>query len=992
MTTDAYCTQCDLRQLDFDAHIKVFHELMRHKVRDILLVSAPYDAFILEEDGSLTSKIINEYKGLNLSHPPLITKAFSGKEALALLDRRSFDLVITMPNLEDMDTVDLVMKVKGKIPDLPVLLLSHRSLEEGSGDDETTCAMIDNEYVWTGNSELLLALIKGVEDATNVDNDTKKGMVRVLILVEDSPLYRSLFLPLIYKVVVRQTLSLLDESINAEHRVLKMRARPKILVAENYETAMAMFEQFRPYVFCVMSDTRFPMGCVATEDAGFHLLSHIKAKIPHLPLLLMSSESKNRDLADQIEAVFIDKNSPHLQKEIEQFFIEYLGFGDFIFRLPDHSEVGRAADLQGLEKLLPQIPDEPIEYHGRRNHFSNWLMARSEIALASKFAEIDVSDFDSIRKARQFIIDAIHELRKSRQRGMVVQFPGKSFDPNIADFVKMGKGSLGGKARGLAFMSNLLYQHTDLSKKYGNIQIEIPQTLVIATDGFESFIEQNKLAYSRFCSCDDEEIRRRFLSADIPEQLFQSLEEYLSKVNGPLSVRSSSLLEDAYFQSYAGLYETFMIPNDHPDFFVRLHHLITAVKLVYASTYYEKAKVFSQQISRQFHEDSMAVIIQQLAGSVHGEHFYPAISGAAQSYNFYPVAHMRPEDGICQMALGFGSILEEAERVLRWSPRHPTLMPQFSTVDDILANAQRHFYAIKMGTPHEDFDPATVSCLEKREIADAETEFPVRQLSGTYIPEEHRIRDSGYLPGPKVMTFATLLKYKTIPITDILIDLLEIGRKGMGGAVEIEFAVDLAEDKNENNKLYFLQLRPMSAEEAFQDIQIGPEDVKRAFCYSTHTLGHGKNSSMADIVYVKSADFDAAATRDIAAEIGKLNAALKADDKPYLLAGPGRWGSADHWLGIPVSWPDISGVGAMIEVRDGRLNADASQGSHFFQKLTSRDIHYITLERGVADRFDWGWVDGLPAVKETRHLRHVRLDKPFVLINDGKSSQCVMIA
>ena len=978
--------QSDHPDHELDANIKIFHDLMAVKVNDILLVSTAYDAFIMEEDGSLATKIINEYRGLNLSRPPRLTKAFSADEALLLLNHKSFDLIIIMPNLEDMDTHLLVAKIRSLRPGLPVILLAHSVMD--IEDDAETCRVIDNQFVWSGNSELLLALVKSVEDAMNVEADTRSAMVRVLILVEDSPLYRSFFLPLIYKVVVRQTLSVLEDSLNEEHRLLKMRARPKILVAENYEEAMGLFERFEPYVFGVISDTRFPMDCRITPDAGFIFLSKIKEKVPYLPLLLLSAEPENRARAEAVQAVFIDKNSPNLHAEIEDFFRNYLGFGDMVFTLADRSEVGRAANLGELEKVLAVVPDEPITYHAERNHFSNWLMARSEIYLASKFGKVQASEFSTVDDMRKYIISNIHRLRRCRQKGLVIQFSDRRFDPDIMDFVKIGKGSLGGKARGLAFISNLLHQTPEIQRRYPGVNIVVPRTMVIATDGFEAFVAGNELDLSRICDCPDEEIRERFLSGRFPDELAGELAAFLRKVTGPLSIRSSSLLEDAHVQSTAGLYETYMIPNNHDDFFIRLAHLMTAVKLVYASTFFERPLTFARSISKQFQEDSMAVIVQQLAGSRHGDFFYPAVSGTAQSRNFYPVGDMTPDDGIARIGLGLGMITEDGEATLRFSPKFPMMMPQFSMVDDILANAQRYFYALRVGNIPEPLDLVRETIVVRRDVDAAEEEFPVRSLVSTYVPEENRIRDSAYIPGPKVLTFAPILKHKIFPLPEILIDLLELGRKGMGGPVEIEFSVDLSETGRPT--FFFLQLRPMSSGEEFQDVTITSAEIEAAFCYSTHSMGHGRSRRMADIVYVKPDDFDRAATREIAREIGDVNTVLAAEGRPYLLAGPGRWGSADHWLGIPVGWKEISGVGAMIEMRDGRVNADPSHGSHFFQKITARGIHYITLTPGDGEFLDLERIKAKTIVSETRFLRHIRLNAPFLLKNDGKNSRCIL--
>jgi len=976
---------------EFYSHLKAFHELMAIKVREILFVSSPYDAFIMEEDGSPASRIINEYSGLNLSMPPRVTRTSSAQEALSLLNKKKFDMVLTMPHIDDMDAFSLGLEIKKFNPNLPVILLAHSPKAIYPFPENKDRKGIDKIFIWSGNSDLLLALVKNVEDRLNVERDTRKAMVRILVLVEDSPVYYSSFLPLIYKEVVKQTQAVLEVGLNEEHRLLTMRARPKILLAENYEDAMELCLKFRSFLFGIISDTRIPKDGKMVDDAGFVLLSQMKKEIPDLPLLLMSSKSSNKAKAKQIPAVFLDKNSPNLLEEVRDFFLTYLGFGDFVFRMPDGTEIDRASDLRTLEAKVAQIPEESLWHHAEHNHFSNWIMSRSEIALASKFREVQASDFVSADVMRNYIIANIHAARKWRQKGMVAQSKSHNFDADIMDFVKIGQGSLGGKARSLAFMSALLQQNPKIYEKYSEINIEIPKTLVISTDGFESFITRNNLKDFATQSWTDEEIAAVFLQADMPEWLVKELEAYLSQVKYPLSVRSSSLLEDAQFHPYAGVYETYMIPNNHSELSKRLEHLITAIKLVYASTYYEDAKTFARSTSTQPQEESMGVIIQQLTGEEYGDYFYPAISGVAQSHNFYPISKMKPEEGIAHIALGLGKIVVEGGRTVRFSSKYPSMMPQFSMVDDILANAQRFFYALKVRDYPDELIFGKHSNLEKREVDDAEAEYPIKILASTYVPEEHRIRDTGYMPGPKILTFAQILKYDLFPLPDLLSDMLELGQKGMGCPVEIEFSVNLSADKKNKSDFFFLQMRPMVAGEERFEVQISKREIEKAFCLSKQALGNGKNEEMADIVYVKPDSFQLQATMQMAEEIDKLNAGLLKAKRPYLLVGPGRWGSADRWLGIPVQWRNISGVGAMIELRNEKLKADPSQGSHFFQNITSLGIHYITVTEGSSDYFDWEWLGSQPVIQETTYLRHVRLDKPFTLKIDGKKSQCVML-
>ena len=561
------------------------------------------------------------------------------------------------------------------------------------------------------------------------------------------------------------------------------------------------------------------------------------------------------------------------------------------------------------------------------------------------------------------------------------------------DFLKIGEGSLGGKARGLAFMSVMLQQEFGLYEKYPEINIKIPKTLVITTDGFESFVTDNHLERFAKKSFTDKEVAEAFLKARMPEWLVKDLEAFIAQVTIPLAIRSSSLLEDAQFQPYAGLYQTYMIPNNHPDPSKRLEHLITAIKLVYASTYYEGPRAFSRDTLNQPHAESMAVIIQQLSGREYGEYFYPDISGVAQSHNFYPVSHMKSEEGIAHIALGLGKTVVEGEKALRFSPKYPEIMPQFSTVDDMLANAQRFFYALRVKNYPDDLNFAIHSNLEKREVNDAEKELPVQTLASTYIHEEHSIRDTAYGAGPKILTFAQLLKHHIFPLPQLLSDLLELSRRGLGCPVEIEFSVNLKPKKEGAGDFFFLQMRPMVADKERLDIEITKEDIAKAFCRSATVLGNGKNEEMADIVYVKPDNFETKATLQIVEEIGRINAGLAREKRPYLLVGPGRWGSADRWLGIPVKWQHISGVAAIIELRNKQLKADPSQGSHFFQNITSLGIQYMTITEGSDsdDYFDWDWVGSLPAVGETTYLRHVRIEKRMILKIDGRGSQGVII-
>jgi CheY-like chemotaxis protein len=975
---------------DFDPRFKIFHELMARKVRDILLVSTPYDAWILEEDCRLSERIIHEYRGLNLSNPPRFTWVSSAQEALAMLDKKKFDMVISMLQLADMDVFALGEEIKKKTSDLPVVLLAHESLPSPDQQYPVDFAKppgIDRIFVWSGNTDILVAMVKSAEDRMNVEYDTKFAGIRVILFVEDSPAYISSLLPVLYKELVTQTQAILGQGLNEEHRLLTMRARPKILVAENYEEALQLFEKFQPYVHGVISDVRIPRDGVLDENAGVDFLLKIKKERFDIPLLLTSSEALNADKAKKVPAIFVDKNSPSLYAEVRSFFLEHLGFGDFVFRKPDGREIERAPNLRKFEELLQHIPEDSFIHHCSRNDFSRWLFARTEIMLASKVRPLRDDDFSSVKNHRQYLISLIQTRRQRRLKGVVANFDAGDFDPDT-EFFKIGNGSLGGKARGLAFVANLLQRIPAVHKKFEDVDIFVPQTLVVTTEGFDAFVEANDLKKLAKSNLSDEAIAEAFRNASFPQWIAQELKAYLARIKYPLAIRSSSLLEDAKFRAYAGLYRTYMLPNIDSDLETRLKQLINAIRLVYASTFFQDPRAFSKRVGHRTEEEKMAVIVQQLVGEHYGDYFYPTLSGVAQSHNYYPFAKMRPEEGIATVALGLGKTVMEGGKALRFSPKYPQLLPQRSTVDDILENAQQFFYALKMAADHREFGILEDAYLKKRDVSDADEEPPVKFLASTYIPEEHRIRDSAHMPGYRVLTFAQIMKYGQFPLAEILTELLTLGQEGMGCPVELEFSVNTPKDPQRRSQFAFLQLRPMTARADVLQVNIRDDEAARAFCVSGRALGNAEKKDMADILFVKPDGFDPAKTPQIAREIGELNAGLLNGSRKYLLIGPGRWGSADRWLGIPVSWADICGVGAIVETSSLKLKADPSQGSHFFHNITTLGITYATVSED--DFMDWNWLASQPAANQTAHVVHLQLDKPFVLKVDGRTSKCVM--
>jgi len=950
------------------------------------LVSTPYDAWIMEQDCCLSERIINEYRGLNLSHPPRLTWTATAEEALDKLTKKQFDMVITMPRLADMDAFVLGQKIKQQAPNLPVVLFSHSSIpSQECSISQTRPPGIDRIFVWTGSTDLLLAAIKSTEDAMNVDADTEHGGIRVILFVEDSPIYLSSLLPIFYKELVSQTQEVMEEGLNEEHRLLTMRARPKILVAEDYEEAVALYRRYEPYILGVISDVRFPKQCHLQEDAGIQFLHQIKADHFDIPVILGSSEPSNADMAHLIPADFVDKNSPSLHEDIRAFFKNRLGFGDFVFKMPNGQEIARASNLRDLENLFATIPEEAFVQHCNNNDFSRWLFARTEVELASKVRPLRHGDFEDVESHRQFLLESIRTRRRERQRGVVVDFDPETFDPDT-DFLKLGKGSLGGKARGLAFLTTLLRQHPQMLSAFANTHVYVPQTLVVTTDAFEEFIEINDLKDLATADLSDEQIAQPFLQGTFPEWVTDNLRTYLKNVNYPLAVRSSSLLEDSQFRAYAGLYNTYMLTNDCPGLEERVNQLLHAIKLVYASTYYQAPKTFSRRVGQRTEEEQMAVIIQQLAGRCFNGYFYPAISGVAQSHNYYPFARMKPEDGIATIAMGLGKMVVEGEQSLRFCPRYPQIQPQRSSVDDILSNAQQDFYCLPMNNTCQALDINDASNLARRDIMDAVHEPPMRLLTSTYIPQEHRIRDTHTSKGYPVLTFAQVLKHNQVPLPEILEAALNLGAKGMGTPVEIEFSVNLPDADHAQAEFAFLQVRPMTARAESQQVDITSQDKERAFCQSAKALGNTQRGDMQDILYVKPQSFDPAKTREIAQEISRLNAKLAQENCTYLLIGPGRWGSADRFLGIPVNWRDIHGVGAIVETGSDKLKAEPSQGSHFFHNITTLGINYLTVTEKRHGSLDWDWLTNQDIYEQTEHVAHVRLSSPIMLKVDGRTS------
>lgn len=976
------------------ARFKLFHDLMRVKVEQVLLISTAYEAWIMEEDCRLSEHIVHEYQGLNLSRPPRLTWAASTEAALAALAERRFDLVIVIARSVDARADALARQIKDVSPGMPVVLFTHQaSLPDVDAAAPLTLPRsdgFDRTFFWTGDAGLLLAAIKNIEDRLNVVQDARRAGIRIILLVEDTPFYLSLMLPVLYRELVVETQAVIDEGLNAEHRLLAMRARPKILVAATYEEALAVYEQYTDNILGVISDVRFPRNGVLDPKAGLDLLAHIHRDRFDIPLLLASSEPHNAKAAAMVPASFIDKNTASLGARIRAFLMEQLGFGDFLFQMPDGRVIGKATDLYTLELHLAAIPDEAFSFHCRRNDVSRWLYSLCEVELASRVRQLRDENFAGIAAHRRHLVRMLRDQRIQRQRGVVVNFDAERFDPQT-EFLKIGKGSLGGKARGLAFLSTMLHGGLLQPPELDAADIYVPQTVVITTDTFDAFLAANHLKDTAREGLSDAAIARRFLQAKLPAGLRSRLAALLTFMDGPLAVRSSSLLEDAPFKSYAGLYKTYLLANDQADPEDRLDHLIEAVKLVYASTFFKAPRAFARRVGHRFDSQKMAVIVQRLVGRRYGDHFYPAISGVAQSENYYPFARMKPADGIASIALGLGRSVMEGSACLSFSPRFPRILPQRATVEDMLDYSQVRFYALKMGSSAGRVDIDDAATLATRDLADAADEPPVRWLSSTYLAQEHRIRDGFNAPGHPVLTFAAVLKYDDFPLAALLDHLLAVGRRKLGCAVEIEFAVDLPDDPARRPRLALLQIRPMSSREEMLAVEISAAEQNSAVCVSRRALGNTINTAMTDIVYVRPEQFDPARTIEIAGQIARFNARLAGEGRNYVLIGPGRWGSADRWLGIPVDWADINGVGAIVETTHPAIHADPSQGSHFFHNLATLGISYLHVDPGRGERLDWEWLSALPVIDESEHVVHAAGQPALTLKVDGRSGRAVLL-
>jgi CheY-like chemotaxis protein len=963
-----------------------FHELMRYRIMDILLVASPYDSFVLEEAGQIGERVVGEFRNLDLHYGPGLTTVSTGTEAIALVRQQAsrFNLIISGLQLSDMNGAELARRVQELGKDTPVVLLAFDARQVQSFALHNDLSAVERTFLWQGDARILLAIVKYVEDRRNAAHDTEVMGVQVIILIEDNVRYYSSFLPAIYAELLHHSRRLISEGVNVSDKIMRMRARPKILLCSSYEAAWEAFTQFQEHVLGVISDIEFPADGKLSVDAGLDFARAVRARSPDVPLLLQSSNPDHWIGASDVGASFLIKGSPTLLADLRRFMIEYLGFGDFVFRAADGTSVGRAYDLKTLEEKLATAPAASIAYHAERNHFSSWLKARTEFALADEIRPRRVSEFADPEQLRAYLIDTIARYRRDRSLVVVADYDRGEFDPRH-DFQRIGGGSLGGKARGLAFMRMLLSRER-IGGELAGATVSVPAAVVLATDVFDRFLEENDLRDFAINADDDAAIERRFLAARFPQDARDDLAALLPRLGGPLAVRSSSLLEDSQFQPFAGIYETFMIGQGAaPE--RRLERLIRAIVRVYASTFSRTAKEYIRATPYRLEEEKMAVIVQRVVGRAHGPRFYPDFSGVARSHNFYPTPPLTTDDGIAAVALGLGRSVVAEGNCLRFCPRYPQHLIQLSSVRETLASSQRYFWALDLSDLSDLSDPSRGDDIGEARygIEAAEADGTLGALASTYSRENDAIYEGTSRPGVRLVTFASILRHGTFPLAAVLDRLLAIGRWGMGAPVEIEFAVDLA-----RRELAFLQLRPLALAAETEALEIEPIEPGSAVCRSRNVLGNGRIDDVRDVVVIDRHRFDRATSRRTAAEIGQLNAALAG--RPYLLVGVGRWGSADPWLGIPVTWDQISGARVIVEAGFQDVKVTPSQGTHFFQNLTSFQVGYFTVNPDAGEGFvDWEWLAAQPAARETSCVRHLRFERPLIVKMNGRRGEGVIL-
>ena len=959
-----------------------FVNLMTRRIFNVLLIANPYDAFMLEDDGRIDEKLFNEYAALSLRYPPRFTQVSTEAEAWAELHRNSFDLIIVMPGTDNSDTFDIARGIKHRFQHIPLVVLtpfSHGITARIENED-----LSDFEYVfcWLGNTDLLLSIIKLIEDKMNLDHDIEEGGVQQIILVEDNIRFYSSVLPELYKFVLQQSMEFATEALNEHQRTLRMRGRPKIVLARTYEEAIDLYDRHPNNVLGVITDARYPRGGVVDPQAGVHLLAELRKRDPFLPLILESAESENAVQAKAHNADFIDKNSKKMAVDLREVVKQHFGFGDFIFRDPKtFQEVMRARNLKEMQSAVLNVPAESLHYHITRNHVSRWLRSRAMFPAAEFVKQLSWQELQDIDAHRRAIFEAIVDYRRMKNQGVVAVFRRDRFD-RYSNFARIGEGSLGGKGRGLAFIDNIVKHHPELNQ-FDNATVMIPKTVVLCTDLFEEFMDHNNLYQLALSDADDAVILDAFRRATLPASLEGDILTFIEATSSPIAVRSSSLLEDSHYQPFAGIYNTYMVPlldNRHR----MLSMLYDAIKGVYASVFFKDSKAYMQATRNVIDQEKMAVILQEVVGRQYGDRYYPSMSGVGRSLNYYPIGDERAEEGIVNLALGLGKYIVDGGQTLRICPHHPGKVLQMSDTEMALRETQTRFYALDLMNMGENFSVDDAFNLLKLSVREADKDGALQHLASTYNPTDQVIYPGVYPDGRKIISFVGVLEHDVVPLPHLLREVLRLGQEAMRRPVEIEFAVEI-EAASRSCVFYLLQIRPMV--DVKSDVHINLSEIRpeTILLQSNNALGHGQMDGITDVVYVKTEGYNAGNNPLIAEEISRINAKFLDRGEHYVLVGPGRWGSSDSWLGIPVKWPNISAARIIVEAGLTNYRVDPSQGTHFFQNLTSFGVGYFTINDFNGDGvYNRAALDALPAVEETAHVRHVRFPQALAIKVDGK--------
>ncbi len=964
--------------------------LMAQRIYNILIIANPYDAFMLADDGRIEEKMFNEYMELRLRYPPMFTQVSTVEEAAQVLRHNKIDLAICMPGNADNDAFAVAREVKRLSPDMPCVVLTPFSHGITRRIQDEDMSIFDYIFCWQGNSNLILSIIKLLEDRMNLDHDIKEAGVQMILLVEDSIRYYSAILPNLYAYVLQQTKRFSTEALNVQAATLRMRGRPRIVLARTYEEAKEVFDKYHDHVLGVISDASFPMMTNGEKDpeAGLKLLRYIRSVEEYTPLVMESSESANRQKAEAEGFHFVDKNSKILNKDLHQILEEHFGFGDFIFRDPKtKKEIARVSSLKQLQDNILSIPQDALLYHVSRNHMSRWLSARALFPISEFLRRITWHKLQDVERHRQIIYDAILQYRKIKNQGVVAVFDREKFD-QYAHFARIGDGSLGGKGRGLAFLDYII-KNNPTFQKFNNVTVQIPKTLVICTDVFDEYMEKNNLYEVALSDASDEDILHTFLEAQLPDSFIDDFETFIDATRSPLAIRSSSLLEDAHYQPFAGIYNTYMIPYVE-DRTMMIRMLAFAIKSVYASAYYKASKAYMKATSNLIDQEKMAAIVQQVVGRQYGNHFYPQFSGVLRSMNFYPVGDEKAEEGIVSLALGLGKYVVDGGQALRVCPSHPQKVMQLSELHTALSQTQTKFYALDTSYVGVDFKVDDGFNILSLPVNEAYKDGTLQYIASTYDAQDQMLYDGVYEKGRKIISFAGVLnRGATFPLAQVLQRTMTLGVENMRRQVEIEFAGNI-EDGNKG-ELFLLQIRPIADARQMLDIDMNKIPDEECLARTTLSNGHGIVENICDVVYVKvGEDFSAEHNPTIATEIDNINHYLSESGTPYLLAGPGRWGSSDPWMGIPIKWQNISQARVILELEMPTRHVEPSQGTHFFQNITSLGVGYFTIDKEKGF-FRSDLLDAMEAVEETDYVRHVRLDRPLKVVLDGAKQTGVVL-